>query len=95
MKGGEKSLIDSRSSSFSKVPIRLCKGRILTTMFKEIRGIAGNPNKIINQIVRRKITDEARKRYWNPDGTMRHGHGQTRKEYQESVKRASESAKKF
>ncbi len=52
-------------------------------MFKEIRGIAGNPNKIINQIVRRKITDEARKRYWNPDGTMRHGHGQTRKEYQE------------
>ena len=66
-------------------------------MFKEIRGIAGNPNKIINQIVRRKITDEARKRYWNPDGTMRHGHGhgQTRKEYQESVKRAKKAAEKW
>lgn len=64
-------------------------------MFKEIRGIAGNPNQIKNQIEMRKITDEARKRYWNPDGTMRHGHGQTRKEYQEAVKRASEATKKF
>lgn len=64
-------------------------------MFKEIRGIAGNPNKIINQIVRRKITDEARKRYWNPDGTMRHGHGQTRKEYQEAAERAKKAAENW
>ena len=64
-------------------------------MFKEIKGIAGNPNQIKNQIEMRKITDEARARYWDPEGNMRHGYGQTINEYQESVKRASEAAKKF
>lgn len=64
-------------------------------MFKEAKRIAGDPNKIKNQIELRQITDEARARYWDPEGNMIHGYGQTIKEYQESVKRAREAAKKI
>lgn len=64
-------------------------------MFKEIKGIASTPNAIKNEAEIRRLIADVRARYRDPDGTMRHGHGQTRKEYQESVKRAKKAAEKW
>ena len=64
-------------------------------MFKEIKGIAGNPNKIKNQIELRKITENAK--VDRTETCFRGKSRQTRDQYFESVERIKklELYKKF
>ena len=64
-------------------------------MFKEIKGIASNPDHMKNQIELNRITRAIRERYWNPDGTMKHGHGMTGEEWKKAAERAKKAAEKW
>lgn len=62
-------------------------------MFKEIKGIAGNPNQIKNQIELRQITSDAK--VDRTESCFAGRSRQTRDQYFESVKRAAEAAGKW
>lgn len=62
-------------------------------MFKEIKGIASTPNAIKNEAEIRRLIADVRARYRDRDGNMIHGHGMTRKEYQEAAERAKKAAR--
>ena len=62
-------------------------------MFKEIRGIAGNPNLIKNQIELRKITSDAK--VDRTESCFAGRSRQTRDQYSESIKRAAEASRKW
>lgn len=64
-------------------------------MFKEAKRIAEDPNKIKNQIELNRIARTVRELYWNPDGTMKHGHGMTGEEWKKAAERAKKAAEKW
>lgn len=62
-------------------------------MFKEVKGIAGNPNQIKNQIELRRIAENAR--VDRTETCFRGKSRQTSVQYKEAVKRAQEAALKW
>ena len=62
-------------------------------MFKEIKGIAGNPNQIKNQIELRRIAENAK--VDRTETCFRGKSRQTRDQYLESVERAKVLSKRW